>query len=128
MIGSTSGKRPLFGRTPYAASKLGLVGLVRTLAAELGPHGVRVNLISPGAVAGPRIEAVIQAQADAAGTTYEATFAQYAAETPLGRLVPPEDVAAAAVFLASRRLRLDHRRGPERLRRPGDVLTTNKRS
>ena len=63
VIGSTTGKRPMYGRTPYAASKLALVGLVRTLAAELGPHGVRVNLISPGAVAGPRIEAVIQAQA-----------------------------------------------------------------
>ncbi|MDA0166843.1 SDR family oxidoreductase [Solirubrobacter ginsenosidimutans] len=100
VIGSTTGKRPLFGRTPYAASKLALVGLVRTLAAELGPHGVRVNLISPGAVAGPRIEAVIQAQAEAAGTTYEATLAQYAKEAPLGRFVPPEDVAAAAVFLA----------------------------
>jgi NAD(P)-dependent dehydrogenase (short-subunit alcohol dehydrogenase family) len=100
VIGSTTGKRPLFGRTPYAASTLALVGLVRTLAAELGPHDVRVNLISPGGVAGPRIEAVIQAQADAAGTTYEAMFAQYASETPLGRFVPPDDVASAAVFLA----------------------------
>ena len=67
VIGSTSGKRPLYGRTPYAASKIALVGLVRTLALELGPLGVRVNLISPGAIAGPRIEAVIREQARAAG-------------------------------------------------------------
>ena len=56
VIGSATGKRPLYGRTPYAASKMALVGLVRTLAAELGPAGVRVNLLSPGGVAGPRIE------------------------------------------------------------------------
>ena len=54
VIGSTTGKRPMFGRSPYAASKLALVGLVRTLAAELGPHGVRVNLISPGGGRGSR--------------------------------------------------------------------------
>ena len=124
VIGSTSGKRPLFGRTPYAASKLGLVGLVRTLAAELGPHGVRVNLISPGAVAGPRIEAVIQAQADAAGTTYEATLAQYAAETPLRAVRPARGRGRRGRVPRLGRLRLDHRRGPERLRRPRDVLTT----
>ena len=101
VIGSTTGKRPLYGRTPYAASKLGLVGLVRTLAVELGPLGVRVNLISPGGVAGPRIETVIREQAAANGTTYDETYAQYARETPLRRLIPPEDIAATAVFLAS---------------------------
>jgi NAD(P)-dependent dehydrogenase (short-subunit alcohol dehydrogenase family) len=60
VIGSTTGKRPLYGRTPYAASKMALVGLVRTLAVELGPLGVRVNLISPGGIAGPRIESVLR--------------------------------------------------------------------
>ena len=101
VIGSTTGKRPLYGRTPYAASKLGLVGLVRTLAVELGPLGVRVNLISPGGVAGPRIETVIREQAAANGTTYDETYAQHASETPLRRLIPPEDIPATAVFLAS---------------------------
>jgi len=46
-IGSIVGKRPLAGRTPYAAAKLGVIGLVRSLATELGPHGVRVNTICP---------------------------------------------------------------------------------
>jgi NAD(P)-dependent dehydrogenase (short-subunit alcohol dehydrogenase family) len=101
VIGSTTGKRPMYGRTPYAASKLALVGLVRTLAVELGPHGVRVNLISPGAVAGPRIESVIREQARAAGVSYDEFYAEATEATPLRRLIPPEDVAAAAVFLAS---------------------------
>ena len=91
----------MFGRSPYAASKLALVGLVRTLAAELGPLGVRVNLISPGGVAGARIEGVIREQAKAAGMSYEAFYEEATKATPLRRLIPPEDVAAAAVFLAS---------------------------
>jgi NAD(P)-dependent dehydrogenase (short-subunit alcohol dehydrogenase family) len=101
VIGSTTGKRPLYGRTPYAASKLALVGLVRTLATELGPLGVRVNLISPGGVEGPRIDAVIHEQARATGTSYEAVYDEHVKTTPLRRLIRPDDVAAAAVFLAS---------------------------
>ncbi|GAA2826167.1 hypothetical protein GCM10010522_50000 [Kribbella solani] len=45
LIGSMTGKRPLAGRTPCAASKLALVGLARTLALEAGPDGVRVNVV-----------------------------------------------------------------------------------
>jgi NAD(P)-dependent dehydrogenase (short-subunit alcohol dehydrogenase family) len=101
VIGSSTGKRALYGRTPYAASKLGLVGLVRTLAVELGPRAVRVNLISPGGVAGPRIEAVIREQARAGGTTYDAVYNEYVSTVPLRRLVNAEEIAAAAVFLAS---------------------------
>ena len=47
-ISSMTGKRPLHGRTPYAAAKMGVIGLVRTLAIELGPHGIRVNAVCPG--------------------------------------------------------------------------------
>jgi NAD(P)-dependent dehydrogenase (short-subunit alcohol dehydrogenase family) len=101
VIGSTTGKRPLWGRTAYAASKLGLVGLVRTLALELGPLGVRVNLISPGGVEGPRIDAVIHEQARAAGSSYDAVYTEYVKSVPLRRLVTAGEIAAAAVFLAS---------------------------
>ena len=100
-ISSMTGKRPLHGRTPYAAAKMGVIGLVRTLAAELGPHHVRVNAICPGAVAGPRIEAVFARQAEARGITAEAARAEMTALTPLRRLVQAEEVAAACVFLAS---------------------------
>jgi NAD(P)-dependent dehydrogenase (short-subunit alcohol dehydrogenase family) len=101
VIGSVSGKRPLHGRTPYTTSKLGLVGLVRTLAWETGEHGIRVNLISPGYVAGPRIERVIAAQATALDLTPDQARARFTSSSPLGGLTPPEDVAACAVFLAS---------------------------
>ena len=101
VIGSVSGKRPLHGRTPYTASKLGLVGLVRTLAWETGEHGVRVNLVSPGYVAGPRIDRVIEAQAQAQGVTAEKARARFTSASPLGRLTPAEDVAGCVLFLAS---------------------------
>lgn len=101
MIGSITGKRPLFARTPYAAAKLGLVGLVRTLAWELGPHNIRVNLISPGPVEGERIVRVIQNMASIQGISQEEAQRLFLRDTPLARMIPPEDIANAALFLAS---------------------------
>jgi NAD(P)-dependent dehydrogenase (short-subunit alcohol dehydrogenase family) len=101
VIGSMSGKRPLHGRTPYTTGKLGLVGLVRTLALEVGEFGIRTNLISPGAVEGPRIESVIAAQAQALGISAAEARSRFESGSPLGRLTQPGEVAAAAVFLAS---------------------------
>lgn len=101
MIGSMTGKRPLFGRTPYAAAKLGLVGLVRTLAWEVGPHNIRVNLISPGPVEGERIGRVLEGMASAQGISNEEARRLFLRDSPLGRMAPPADVANAAVFLAS---------------------------
>ena len=101
VIGSMTGKRPLHGRTPYAASKLALVGLVRTLAWEVGEHGIRANVVSPGAVEGPRIAKVIEGQAKTRGLSRDEVRDELAAASPLQRLVDPEDVAEAVVFLAS---------------------------
>jgi NAD(P)-dependent dehydrogenase (short-subunit alcohol dehydrogenase family) len=101
IIGSITGKRPLWGRTPYAASKTALIGLTRTLAIEAGHHGVRVNLISPGFVAGPRLDWVIEAQADGRGISVEEARAEMEEESALLRLTQPDDVARAALFLAS---------------------------
>jgi NAD(P)-dependent dehydrogenase (short-subunit alcohol dehydrogenase family) len=100
-ISSITGKRPLHGRTPYAAAKMGVIGLVRTLATELGPHNVRVNAICPGLVAGPRIEQVLRRQAAVRGITEEAVRAEATGLSPLRRMVRPEEVAAACVYLAS---------------------------
>lgn len=100
-ISSMTGKRPLHGRTPYAAAKMGVIGLVRTLAVELGPHGIRVNAVCPGAVAGPRIDDVIRRQAATRGITEDEALLAFTGASPLARLVKANEVAAACAYLAS---------------------------
>ena len=102
-IGSMTGKRPLPGRTPYAASKTALIGLTRTLAHDAGRYGIRVNLVSPGAIEGERIERVIANLAVHEGIAPDEARERFTGASPLARLVPPEDVAATVVFLASDR-------------------------
>jgi NAD(P)-dependent dehydrogenase (short-subunit alcohol dehydrogenase family) len=80
---------------------MGVIGLVRTLALELGPHAIRVNAVCPGAVAGPRIEDVINRQAAAQGISVAEALAAFTAGSPLGRLVEADEVARACAFLAS---------------------------
>jgi NAD(P)-dependent dehydrogenase (short-subunit alcohol dehydrogenase family) len=100
-IGSMTGKRPLYGRTGYASSKTALIGLTRTLAMEAGPYGVRVNLVSPGPLEGERIQRVFDAQAATRGISAEDARREMVSESPLARLVPPDDVASVVAFLAS---------------------------
>jgi NAD(P)-dependent dehydrogenase (short-subunit alcohol dehydrogenase family) len=103
VIGSVTGKRPLINRTPYAASKTALIGMVRTLAWEVGAHGIRVNLVSPGGVEGERINWVLEQQAAARGITVEQARADFAEGSPLKRLVDAGDVADTVAYLASPR-------------------------
>ncbi len=98
---STSGIYGTPYRSPYVAAKWAAIGLVRTWAMELGPHGVRVNAILPGSVNGPRIDRVIAAEAAAKGMTPEAVRQGYEAGTAMRTLVDAGDVAALALFLAS---------------------------
>lgn len=99
-ISSISGKRPLEGRTPYTASKTAVIGLTRTLAFELGDDDVTVNAVCPGATKGPRIERVIERQAEERGVDYEAAKrAVFTDDAALGELVEPEDVAGLVSFL-----------------------------
>jgi len=100
----TSSTAGLYGvpfRAPYAAAKWAVIGLMKTVAMELGPFGIRANAICPGSVNGPRIDRVIDAEAAAKGMTPEAVRDGYASGTALGRLSDPQDIAALAVFLAS---------------------------
>ena len=100
----TSSVSGLYGnpfRAPYVAAKWGVIGLMKTVAMELGPHGIRVNAICPGSVNGPRIDRVIEAEAVAKGMTPEAVRHGYAAGTAMKRLTDAEDVAGMALFLAS---------------------------
>lgn len=100
-IASISGKRPLINRTPYVASKMAVIGLTRTLAFELGPDDITVNAICPGATRGPRIESVVEAQAERDGRSYEAVKRElFTDDTALDTLIDAEDVAAMVTFLA----------------------------
>lgn len=102
-IGSVTGKRPFKNKTAYAASKLGLVGLMRTLALELGTRGIRVNLISPGFVAGPRLDGIIELVAVAEDTKVEEAREKMREMIPTGNFVSPENIAEGVLFLASDR-------------------------
>lgn len=98
---STAGQHGFPNRSPYAAAKWGVIGLMKTVAMELGPLGIRANAITPGAVDGPRMEGVIAREAAAKGMTPEAVRAGYTLGTSLRCFVRAEDVAALAVFLGS---------------------------
>lgn len=98
---STSGLYGTPYRAPYVAAKWGVIGLMKTVAMELGPHGIRANAICPGSVNGPRIDRVIDAEAEAKGMTADAVRRGYASGTALKRLSDPEDVANLALYLAS---------------------------
>jgi len=83
------------------ASKWALEGLVRVLALELGSYNINVNSICPGYVEGPRSAAGLARNAEKAGTTAEALRQKLVDATALKRLSTPEDIAHAALFLAS---------------------------
>lgn len=101
-ISSISGKRPLENRTPYTASKMAVIGLTRTLAFELGADDVTVNTICPGATRGPRIESVIEQQAEAMEVDYATAKREvFTDDTALGTLVDPADVANMVRYLVS---------------------------
>ena len=100
-IASVTGKRPLPNRTPYATSKMGVIGLTRTLAAEVGDANINVNAVCPGSVDGPRIQRVFERQADETGRTYDEVRRDVENEAARGELVASEDVADLVGFLCS---------------------------
>ena len=100
-ISSGSAKVGLPLRLPYVVSKRAVLSLTMNLARELGPHGIRVNAILPGAIRGDRINRVIDAKAAALGVDraeYEKGLLRYIS---MRTMVEPEDIAATIAFLAS---------------------------
>lgn len=100
-MASVAGRLGYAWRTPYAATKWAIVGLMKSLASELGPDDIRVNALLPGIVEGPRMDAVIRARAEQVGVPYEAMVDEYLNKISLRRMVTADDVAAMALFLCS---------------------------
>lgn len=85
------------GRVGYATAKAGLVGFTRTLATELGPHGITVNAVSPGFI----VSAMTAASAQRLGRSFAEHQRIAAAAIAVGRVGQPEDIAHAVSFFAS---------------------------
>jgi NAD(P)-dependent dehydrogenase (short-subunit alcohol dehydrogenase family) len=96
VTGSIAWMKAMPGYTTYSASKAAVRSFVRTWTLELKGRGIRVNSLSPGPVDTPIIEGQFETQAQA-----DAFKAGFAAAIPLGRMGRPEELAAAALFLAS---------------------------
>ncbi|HEY7679852.1 MAG TPA: SDR family NAD(P)-dependent oxidoreductase [Terriglobia bacterium] len=102
MMSSLGAKAAYPFGTPYAAAKAGLLGLTRALAAEAGPHGIRVNALSPGVVEGTGMHEKVNSEVQRVSGISPESRAQWARDNALlRRLLTPEDVADAALFLAS---------------------------
>jgi NAD(P)-dependent dehydrogenase (short-subunit alcohol dehydrogenase family) len=95
-IASSSGKRPLVRRTPYAASKMAIIGITRSLSFEVGPYGVAVNSLSPGAVRGPRMDRNFRLESEISGVSVAEAQKVFTSKMALGRLVEEQEIADAA--------------------------------
>jgi NAD(P)-dependent dehydrogenase (short-subunit alcohol dehydrogenase family) len=102
-IASGAGRRGLPYRIGYCSAKAGQVGMTYGMALELGPLGIRVNCVAPGAVEGDRIDSVIDGQARVRGIAPDAMRRMMIERSPLKRMTRAEDIAEATIFLASDR-------------------------
>ncbi|CAG9183328.1 SDR family oxidoreductase [Cupriavidus pinatubonensis] len=100
-MSSSAGHLGMPGRTPYSASKWAVTGFTKSLALELGPSGIRVNAVLPGAVEGPRIRSVIAAKAEALGLPVDEVSHRYTSQAALGRMVTMNDIANMVRFACS---------------------------
>ena len=100
-ISSIAGRMGVPWRTPYVATKWAIVGIVKSLAIELGPSDIRVNAVLPGIVEGPRMDGVIRARAELEDVEEAAMRAEYLKKISLRRMVTADDVALMCLFLCS---------------------------
>jgi NAD(P)-dependent dehydrogenase (short-subunit alcohol dehydrogenase family) len=100
-MSSVAGRYGFKNRSPYAATKWGVIGFTKTLAIELGEFGIRANAIAPGAVDGDRIQRVFQGRSQISGKSMADVQAEAFAEQSIDGFIDPKDIAQLAVFLAS---------------------------
>ena len=100
-IAGTSGLRGYRNRSGYSSSKWAVRGLTRTLALELGRYGITVNDVCPNVTHGGRMDTIVAEKARVTGKTPAEVYADFTAQTALGRFVEESDVAAAIRFLVS---------------------------
>ncbi len=96
---SSIGARGLIGLGGYGAAKAGVEALTKTLAIELGRHGVTVNAVAPGFIA----TEMNRGLAERSGRTYDALEAQMVVDVPVGRPGTPEDIAHVVSFFVDER-------------------------
>ena len=85
------------------AIRAGIMGLIRSLANEFGPHGITANNVAPGYTATDRLKELSARRASASGQTETQIEQIWTDQIPLGRLAQPEEIADAIVWLASER-------------------------
>ncbi|MCI4372095.1 MAG: SDR family oxidoreductase [Thermoplasmata archaeon] len=100
-LGSVAMREPIPNLATSSVCRIAMSGLVRTLARELGPTGIRVNGILPGYIRTGRIDELAADTAQRRGTTVEVVLREMESDVPLGRIGSPEELANAIVFLGS---------------------------
>jgi NAD(P)-dependent dehydrogenase (short-subunit alcohol dehydrogenase family) len=98
---STAGQVAEYAGSAYNSSKHGLLGLMRSVAQDAGPHNVTSNAVLPGWVRTQMAETSAGVEAEKRGITTDEVWAERAAIYPVGRVVTPEEVAEVIAFLAS---------------------------
>lgn len=101
VLGSSSVRQPIPGLILSSTYRPALLGIVKSLAAELAPDGITVNMVSPGRLATDQVRALDLRNAERQQITLEEVQRASEARIPMGRYGRPEDLAAAVAFLAS---------------------------
>jgi len=104
-MSSVAGKIGYPNRSPYCATKWGVLGLTASLAREVGRHGVTVNAILPGAVRGPRIESVIAGYAQKNNIGIAEAEQWYLARQASGAYIEPQEIAEMVSYLCTPKAR-----------------------
>jgi len=98
-MSSITGKRTLYWRAPYCTSKIGIIGLTRCVAEELGEYNINVNAVCPGLVESPRRELLISREMARTGQTYDEVAAKQLTASFIKRPVQTIDIAKLIAFL-----------------------------